>query len=527
MSTFTPTIPIRPSHTVGSHTVVRLLLFFMLALGVALPTTALAAPVRQPTDTAEAELLSYYESEEIELDDTAVFVGLYFYDDDTFELELDFTGDDEDSVAYGDFEETDDGVTLTLLGADNEDFEESVEVELVWDADDTLVIVGDPDGLMGEEDIILYPVDFTVAPDEDADDGEDAGEEIEEGIDEGVDDDLDEELDSVLSGVYVSPVQASDNVVYILNLLADGTASLNSDYLNLEPPIFEVGTWTDNGDDTVTVEIAGTVEEEYENPIIIDFTLGEYGELVVEGIYLYPLEIFTYLQEDDSGAEIGSAESEVYVYVAEVTYPDADEATYVYMFIYDDGTVVISDEAETATLYGEWIFDEDEILTVSITADDEGEFEGVVELVFEFNEERALVATEYPVEVFGEDELIFYPSEEDDEAVTEGEFYFYESEPLPSEETEGIIISLVLSADGAATVSTDYMNDEDPFLEYGEWTRDDDGAVIVTVNESDEEVYDEPYVFTFEEDPDDLSLVLVEESVEVFGEEGLVLNRIE
>jgi hypothetical protein len=71
------------------------------------------------------------------------------------------------------------------------------------------------------------------------------------------------------------------------------------------------------------------------------------------------------------------------------------------------------------------------------------------------------------------------------------------------------------------------MDDEEPYLEYGEWTRDEAGLIVISVTEGPDGVYDEPYVFTFEEDPDDFSLVLVEESIEVFGQGGLVLSRVE
>lgn len=505
-----------------SHSLLRLVLFFTLALTVALPTTALAAPAKQPTDTAEAELVAYYESDVVAAEDTEVTLSLYFYEDDTFELSVDPVDGEESSVAYGDYEETDDGVLLTLLGADEEDFDESTELELTYDADDSLVITGSPDGLFGEEDIILYPMDVEAATAED------------DGAEDEADESEDEDFSVAVGGAYVSPVQESEDsagVVYLLNLMDDGQASLNSDYLNLEAPIFEIGTWTDNGDDTVTVEIVGTVDEEYEDAILLEFEVGGYGELLIEGISLYPLEILSYLEDDvidDSGEEIGSEESDASIFVAEVVFPDETESVYVYMFIYDDGTVIMTDEEQTNSLYGEWTFEE-EILYVSITSDGESDLDEAVEFTFEFDEDGSLLATEYPVEIFGEDDLIFVPVEDDaeDEAVTEGEFYFYESDVLPNSQTDGIVISLVLSADGAAMVSTDWMNDEDPTLEYGEWTRDDEGLVVVTVNEGPDGPYEEPFIFTFEEDPDDLSLNLVEESVEAFGDAGLVLNRIE
>ena len=47
-----------------------------------------------------------------------------------------------------------------LVGADNEDFDEPTELELTYDADDSLVIPGSADSLFGEEDGTV----ITVAP---------------------------------------------------------------------------------------------------------------------------------------------------------------------------------------------------------------------------------------------------------------------------------------------------------------------------------------------------------------------------
>ncbi len=146
-----------------SHPLYRLILFFVHTLAVSLPTTALAAPASQGGGTAEIEavLLAYYESDVVPIEDAdGVIVGLSFYDDDTFELELDFLDGEDASLAYGDYAETDDGILLTVLSADGEELAESVEVELVYDADDTLIVLGSPDGIIGEEDIILYPTDL-------------------------------------------------------------------------------------------------------------------------------------------------------------------------------------------------------------------------------------------------------------------------------------------------------------------------------------------------------------------------------
>jgi hypothetical protein len=513
----------------------------VMVWAASVPATALAAPALQlGTAEDEAVLLAYYESEPVAPEgEEEGILSLSFYDDDTFEMTATAVDGEVISAAYGDYEVIDDGVTLTFIGADGEDFDEPNVLDLLWDADDTLLIPGAEDALFGEVDILLYPIELEAGEEGGAleeDTGDDTGDDVGEGIGEEGDDDF----ALTLAGVYVSPIQPyenSDGVVYLLNLLPSGEASLNSDYLDLEAPIFELGTWTDNGDNTVTVEITETLEEVYEESIFIEFEVGEIGELMLADFSLYPIEILSYLEDDEftdedvTGEELESDESDVFIYVAEVNPPDEDEPIYIYMFLYDDGSVIMSDADETTTLYGEWIF-EDEILAVTLTSDGETTFDEPGELVFEFNEEDALVATEYPVELFGEEELIFYPAadenNDDEEAsATEGEFYFYESDVLPSDDTDGILISLVLSGEGDAVISTDFMDDEEAYLEYGEWTRDEDGNIIVTITESQDEDYDEPYVFTFAEDEDDLALTLIEESVEIFGDFGLVLYRTE
>ncbi len=255
-----------------SHPLLRFILFFALTLAIGLPTPAFAAAVGQGDTTAESEavVLYYYESEVIAIDETdSIVIGLSLYDDATFEMSIDLLDGADSTMGNGDYEETDEGILLTLLGADGEEFDEPTELELVYDADDTLLLVGTADGMFGEEDVILYPADAPI-------------------IDESVDDTAaptNNDLVYALGGVYISPLQPSettDGVVYMLNLTADGDASFSSDYLDLEAPIFELGTWTDNGDNTVTVEIVGTAEEDYDDAIILDFEVGNYGELMTE-----------------------------------------------------------------------------------------------------------------------------------------------------------------------------------------------------------------------------------------------------
>lgn len=367
-----------------SHPLLRTLLFFVLALAVSLPMPALAAPVRQATVVDEALLVAYYESEVIDDEGIEIIVGLAFYDDGAFELSLNLVDEEEFLSARGEFVETDDGLLLTVLTVEDEPVDELVELEAVWDADDSLVILGGPDGPLGEEDIILYAVALE-------------GEEEVIGLD----------------GVYISAIQPSETsagVVYLINLLPEGDASMSSDYLDLNPPVFEVGTWVDNGDDTVTLEIVGTIDEEYDEPIVIDFEVGASGELTVADLVLYPL---IWLTTDIGAQEEETVVVEYLTYVGEFVMPDSDELVVLTMLLYDDGSVSITDEEGTATVYGEWTLDET-TLFIALLEDDDGALEEVIELVFEADEEGAWVAVDYPVDIFGEDGLVFYPVDEDE-----------------------------------------------------------------------------------------------------------------
>src|SRR5687768_11849894 len=88
------------------HPLLRVILFLMLAVtplatAFALPSSALAAPAAQGSETAEGTLVYYYESEVVADGTNEVVVSVYFYDDDTFELYLDFQDGEDPSMATG------------------------------------------------------------------------------------------------------------------------------------------------------------------------------------------------------------------------------------------------------------------------------------------------------------------------------------------------------------------------------------------------------------------------------------------
>lgn len=366
----------------------RVIMIIALVLAVGLPLNALAAPAQQSSVVEEAVLIGYYESEPIDDGDFAIVVSLGFYDDATFDLTLGVVDADESLNVNGEYVATDDGLLLTPLTVDGIAVEEDIEIVLVWDADDSLVILGGPDGALGEEDIILYPVAI-----------EDEATVIEVG------------------GVYVSGVSSNDDgdsAVFLLNLLPDGSAGMVTDSLDLTAPEFEVGAWEDNGDGTVTLTVLGVIGQDYDEAIVIDLVVGANGELAfMDQVVFYPLAwLSTAGAGSDEDIDDEAVTGDALVYTADFVIPDSEEVVSLYMMLYDDGSVTMTDVDETESVYGEWILD-DTTLVVTLLEDDNGELDEPVELTFEEDEDGVLIATDYPLDIFGEDGLTFYPFEED------------------------------------------------------------------------------------------------------------------
>ncbi len=72
---------------------------------------------------------------------------------------------------------------------------------------------------------------------------------------------------------------SSPGRVVTLTFFADNTLTMSTDYLNDEAPIVEIGTWAEKGD-TVTVNLTGREDVDYDEPVVIVFEMDEDGQLV-------------------------------------------------------------------------------------------------------------------------------------------------------------------------------------------------------------------------------------------------------
>jgi hypothetical protein len=58
-----------------------------------------------------------------------------------------------------------------------------------------------------------------------------------------------------------------------LSLFDDGNAQLATEFSSQEAPIVDLGTWVDNGDDTITVTFTGRAERAFDAPIVVTFQI--------------------------------------------------------------------------------------------------------------------------------------------------------------------------------------------------------------------------------------------------------------
>lgn len=77
-----------------------------------------------------------------------------------------------------------------------------------------------------------------------------------------------------LANTYVALLPAASGGgtrLVALTLFDSGAAQLATEFASEEAPIVDLGTWTDNGDDTITVTFTGRAERAFDAPIVVTF----------------------------------------------------------------------------------------------------------------------------------------------------------------------------------------------------------------------------------------------------------------
>lgn len=371
----------------------NLVVALTIALALVGLRPALAAPQQQEVTPG------IYTSEPVTLPSgSEVDFSLFLSEDGSAGFITSLTDQSDSYNEYGDWEMTDDGlVSVTLTGDDEAEYDEPYTTTFSQDGD-TLTTVDFDTEYFGEDGFSV-----TLAMTE---------EEL-----------MASEADAGVGGMYTSEaIVAEDGSVGValLYLAEDGTAQGNINYFDgVTPPDVQLGAWTDNEDGTITllldnmlqVSADGAEPVEMDEPVERDYEVGDEGELVGENLTLYPLTSVELGADEDAAAtdDVG------YVSFSSEELTSADTPGLVISFtFYEDGSFEAASDYmndEPAVMeYGSWEEDEDANATVTITGDDNGDYEQPLVFTVVSQDDGSILAVNE--EVFGADGLVLWPDEE-------------------------------------------------------------------------------------------------------------------
>jgi hypothetical protein len=444
-------------------------------------------------------------------------ITLVVFDDNTVAMVSDSMNGEDVVVEVGTWAEADDGsIALTLTGpAEGEAYPEPVALTFTSDAEGALILADEEGVLFGDAGLTLLPIDVDAA------------------------------ADITPSGAYISDViPAEDGTsTFLVGLFHDdGTLLISTYSLAGDLPVLEVGTWEDNGDGTYTVlasgTISGTVEESYDEPIEIDFSVEEDGTLLLSGTPLYAVE------DLDLGSEeislVAEFQSDLITTTSDVTHTMT-------LSLYGDFSAELyteyPEEDDSLTEYGEWDISEENQLLLTITGDDETEYDEPVEWIFDIAEDDTLSLANDDEGFYGDEGLTLLPVEIDaalteEEAATDGEAtteataeptvevpeeataeptaeptdeesdaiaslalenaQLFQSEVLPAATGAGLQLTLALLDDATAAMEYDYLDGEEVATDLGNWVDNGDGTFTVTFTEGPTGELEAPIELTLE-----------------------------
>lgn len=324
-------------------------------------------------------------------------------------LMTEFADGKESLVEIGTWEQSgknDNQLDLTLTGTDSKEYDQPVALVFEIDqATQSLNAIEYDKDLYGEDGFSLTLTDSA----SDATGTSDSG--------------SSETLTSMVAGVYSSdvlPAADSPGLVMTLYLMENGNAELVSNYLNGMLPIVEIGTWTDNQDETVTLVISGTLDAstndgtitEYDKPSETTYDLSL--DVLIDGnISLYKLsrqdlsDTSSGESSNDQSSSDNNSSSVVYVSGKLDSAPTPDMQ--LSLELVDDGTIVMTtdygDGSDPLTEIGTWEQEQkDDSIKVTVTGTADEDYADPLEFVFT-EKGNKLVATQYDKETYGSDGL--------------------------------------------------------------------------------------------------------------------------
>lgn len=434
--------------------------------------------------------------------------------DGTAEMVTDLMNSEAPVVETGEWARSSGVLTVTLTANADGDYAEPVVYAFQTQEDGSLFLPGEEGGPFGAEGL-------TLAAPEEAD-----------AANRAVDP----------TGAYASnilPAADAPGMLMLAILYPNGDAQVSSFYLNGEPPIIEFGSWEVGSSETITVTATRSLERDYDEPTSAVFTVTEEG-LVAGSVTLHRVRA---AGETDA---VEAVPAPVAMFQTEVMPAASSPGLQISLTLYDDSSAELvsdymNDDAPFVDV-GTWAEGDDGALILTLTGSADAPSDTPVEIVFDVQDDGTLVAAEYPQEIFGEAGLTLTPLPMEEatgetadggasaatEAAPGGALaggLVFQSGTLPAASGGGREITLSLLDDGSAIMSTDFMNDEPPVTELGQWVQNDDGSLTLTLTEGPSGVYGAPVEITFAVNNDG-SISAVEYDESVFGTEGLELAPV-
>ncbi|MCC6455732.1 MAG: copper resistance protein NlpE N-terminal domain-containing protein [Caldilineaceae bacterium] len=352
------------------------------------------------------------------------------------------------------------------------------------------------------------------------------------------------------SGAYVSdllPAEDEASSFLVSIFYDDGTAHISTYTLDGTPPVMEDGIWADNLDGSYVLTATGTLDEAYDEPVEIEFTIDEEGIISLSGVPLYPLE----------DIDLSAAPSVFAEFQSDLITDTTDVTHTITLTLYDDDNLsaeMVTEYTEDGELYNEygtWDVNADEQLVVTLTADDEADYDEPVEWLFDISDEGVLTLANDDEAYYGETGLTLLPVVIDEQSLedevteenTEAEaastddttseadtaaaenIQVFQSEVLPAASSPGLQLTLGLSDDGGAALDYDYLNDEEVVTNLGEWVDNEDGTITITFTEGPTGTFEVPVEMTLELGEDG-NLTIIDASEESLALLDVVLAPI-
>ena len=340
----------------------------------------------------------------------------------------------------------------------------------------------------------------------------------------------------VTPGIYYSePVTLPDGseVDFSLFLSEDGSAGFITSLTDQSDAYNEYGTWEMTDDGLVSVTLTGDDEAEYDEPYTttfsqdgdtlttVDFDAEYFGEDGFSVTLAMTEEELMAVEADAAVAGVGG------MYTSEAVIAEDGSVGVALLFLADDGTAqgninYFDGVTPPDVQLGSWTDNEDGTITLLLESMLQVSADGAEPVAMDESIERI-----YEVGAEGEligENLTLYPLASAELAAEETGTLVFVSELLPSADTSGRVVSLALANDGGAALATDYLNDEAPIVELGQWEDNGDETLTVMLLGTEDADYDEPVVIVFAVDGD--ILTAVEYDQELYGEEGLLLTLL-